>query len=294
MVQYVLPASFAIAAFLFIRGLSGKSSAEPSWREQALGTGAQLTVQKRESPQSALRGRSAIERVVQAPPGFLKPADRLVERAGVAGSVSGASLLGFSIALGVAALAGWTLTHVASGLTGTDLGIAMALGAVGAATPWVLISGHADRRRSSIERALPDVMDLLTASLEAGLALESALTRIASRAQGPLAEELRRTLSEISLGRRRRDALIDFAERVDISSLNTLVSAINQAERTGMQLGQVLRAQSEDLRRKRRQKAEEAAMKAPVKMLLPLVGFIMPTLFIIILGPAGIQLGDTF
>jgi tight adherence protein C len=159
---------------------------------------------------------------------------------------------------------------------------------LGAAVPWVLVKGRADRRQRTIERALPDMLDLLVVSIEAGLALEGALQRVSERGAGALSEEIRRTLNEIALGRRRYDALVSLAERTQVPALQTLVNAMNQAERSGMHLGPVLRSQAEQLRTRRRQQAQERALKAPVKMLIPLAIFIFPAMFLVILGPAAI------
>jgi tight adherence protein C len=143
--------------------------------------------------------------------------------------------------------------------------------------------GH---RQHTIIRGLPDAFDLITTCVEAGLGLDAALARVAEKVEGPFAEELTRTLREISLGKMRRDALKEFATRTNVPDLTTFVNAVIQAEQMGSSIGAVLRVQADQLRVRRRQRAEEQAYKAPIKMIFPLVLCILPTLFIAILGPA--------
>jgi tight adherence protein C len=156
--------------------------------------------------------------------------------------------------------------------------------------PRVWLKGQISRRRKQIQRELPDAMDLLTTSVEAGLGIDAALGRVADKGKGPLAEDIRRCLREMSLGHTRREALTDFAARTELPDINAFVNAVNQAEQTGVSLGRVIRIQAEQLRMRRRQRAEQEAQKAPVKMVVPLVLFIFPAMFIVILGPAAIQI----
>lgn len=143
-------------------------------------------------------------------------------------------------------------------------------------------------------RELPDVLDLLTVSLEAGLGFDAALNKLISKKDGVLASEFRRCLEEIRLGKTRREALTGVKERLDLEELKVLISSILQAEKLGIGMVQVLRIQSQEVRDQRKQRAEEEAMKAPIKMLFPLVLFIFPSLFIVLLGPALIQFVETF
>lgn len=173
--------------------------------------------------------------------------------------------------------------------SGTE-GLALVIASFGVVGPLVWLSGRVTRRRQQINHELPDTLDLIIVSLEAGLGFEAAIARITDRSEGTLAEELRRVLAEMNVGRGRRHALQALAARTGVPSVGSLVSAILQAEQTGMSIAQVLRAQSDHLRIVRRQHAEEMAMKAPLKMLFPLVFFIFPSLFVVILGPAILQL----
>ncbi len=145
-------------------------------------------------------------------------------------------------------------------------------------------------RQKEIQLALPDTIDLISISVEAGLGLIAAIQRIAERFPHALSEEFLRTLQEVRLGRAQGDALRDMARRVDLPDLTTLLTAIVQAEQLGLAVSNVLKIQSERLRERRAQRAREAAQKAPIKMTFPLVLFIFPALFIVILGPAMIKI----
>ena len=145
-------------------------------------------------------------------------------------------------------------------------------------------------RQKEIQLALPDTIDLISISVEAGLGLVAAIQRISERFPNPLSEEFLRTLQEVRLGRAQGDALRDMARRVDLPDLTTLLTAIVQAEQLGLAVSNVLKIQSERLRERRAQRAREAAQKAPIKMTFPLVLFIFPALFIVILGPAMIKI----
>lgn len=149
-------------------------------------------------------------------------------------------------------------------------------------------------RQKAILKGLPSFLDLLTVSVEAGLGFDAALSKVTSREQGPLVEEFQRVLQEIRMGKARRDALKDVGGRTEVKELSSFLSALIQADQLGVSVGNVLRVQAQQMRRSRRQRAEEAAMKAPIKMLFPLVFFIFPSLFIVLLGPAVIQMVGTF
>jgi tight adherence protein C len=149
-------------------------------------------------------------------------------------------------------------------------------------------------RTAKLERSLPDALDLLSISVEAGLAFDAALAQVARNTDGPLAEEFARVLQEMQIGLGRSHALRAMAERNDLPDLRSFCSAMVQADAFGIPVGQVLRVQSQEIRVKRRQRAEEAAQKIPVKIMIPLVLFILPSLFIAVLGPAIIQMVGVF
>jgi tight adherence protein C len=180
------------------------------------------------------------------------------------------------------------------GFQANQLLLVVALGAVGLVLPYFWLINHIRRRQGTITKSLPDSFDLVTTCVEAGLGLDAALARVAEKVEGPFAEELSRTLREVGMGRMRRDALRELGERTGVPDLITFVNAVVQAEQMGTGIGQVLRVQSNQLRVRRRQRAEEIANQAPVKMVFPLVLCIFPTLFMVILGPAGITLYESF
>ena len=141
-------------------------------------------------------------------------------------------------------------------------------------------------RQKAILLAIPDTLDLLTISVKAGLGFDAALGKVVEKTEGPLTDEFRRALAEVRIGKPRRDALKEMVARTNVPALTNFIGAIVQAEQLGVAIANVLEVQSEQLRIERRQRAEEMAAKAPIKMLFPLVGCIFPSMFIVILGPA--------
>ncbi|SFA79295.1 MULTISPECIES: type II secretion system F family protein [unclassified Bacillus (in: firmicutes)] len=165
---------------------------------------------------------------------------------------------------------------------------------MGLTIPHLYLRQKTKARNHKALRELPDVLDLLTVSLEAGLGFDSAVSRVVSKKEGVISNEFHRCLEEIRLGKTRREALAGIRERVDVDEVKAFISSILQAEKLGIGMVQVLRVQSNEVRDRRKQRAEEEAMKAPIKMLFPLVLFIFPSLFIVLLGPAIIQFVQTF
>ncbi len=152
--------------------------------------------------------------------------------------------------------------------------------------PEFWLGGRVKKRQKAILLMIPDTLDLLTISVRAGLGFDAALGKVVEKLKGPLSEEFRRALAEIRVGKARRDSLRDIVPRTEVPPLTNFIGAIIQAEQLGVSISKVLQVQSEQLRIERRQRAEEQAAKAPIKMLFPLVGCIFPSLFIVILGPA--------
>ena len=160
--------------------------------------------------------------------------------------------------------------------------------------PKLYLKHKISERQKEIERSLPDVLDLLTVSIEAGLSFDGAVAKLVEKMSGVLVEELSIVLKEMRVGISKRDAFKSLVERVPAPSLVTFVGSIMQADQLGVSIGNVLRIQSSQVRQKRRQKTRENAMKAPIKMLLPMIIFIMPTIFIVLLGPVLIKVMEAF
>ncbi|HEU5015273.1 MAG TPA: type II secretion system F family protein [Roseiflexaceae bacterium] len=166
-------------------------------------------------------------------------------------------------------------------------------GVIGYLLPGIWLGQQIKKRKKNIVKALPDALDLLTISVEAGLAFDSALQRVAEKWDNELSREFRRVLTDVRLGRSRREALRDMAQRTGVEDVQTFTAAIIQAEQLGVSIGKILRVQADQMRIRRRQRAEEAAQKAPIKMLFPMVFLIFPSLFVVILGPAVPKLMDS-
>jgi tight adherence protein C len=165
---------------------------------------------------------------------------------------------------------------------------------VGFFGPSYFLTLKARRRQDAVSAALPDALDLLAVSVEAGLGFDGAISKLTEHMEGPLIDEFQLALGEMRVGEGRPEALKRMAERVPAPEMASFVRAIVQADQLGISLGRLLRVQATDTRLKRQALAEEKAMKAPIKMLFPLVVFIFPAMFIVILGPAFINLGKVF
>lgn len=159
---------------------------------------------------------------------------------------------------------------------------------------WILpdqwLKQKAGTRRAAIETSIPDFIDLLTICLDAGLSFDAALQRVAEKVEGPLAEELIVMLTEIRYGRPRLEAMEALSNRVGVEDMTAFVNAVTQSQKLGVGLGETVRIQSGEIRRRRRQAAEEKASQAALKMLFPMIGCIFPTLFIVLMGPVALLL----
>lgn len=232
--------------------------------------------------------RSVASAVGQATPSRVLAAieGRLVK----AGSPRNMKASGFLTILGVlcpAAFAGsWFLVRRA-GVAGPRAALlAGAFAATAGYLPWFELGRTASKRQKEVRLSLPDVMDLLVVSVEAGLAFDMALLRVVEKSKGAVTAEFQKVLREIQLGKPRKEALRDMADRAGVQELGALVSAVIQAEQLGVGIAGVLRLQSDLIREKRQQLIEEQAMKAPVKMLFPLVFLVFPSILVVVLGPA--------
>jgi tight adherence protein C len=191
---------------------------------------------------------------------------------------------------------------VGSGLVVLLLGTQMPMLLVGPAGGLILgylapdleLSRRIRRRQRELLKALPSALDLLTISVEAGLGFDAAMARVCEKYHNPLSAEFAQVLNEIRLGRPRTEALDDMARRNKVEELNNFIQAVIQSEQLGVGIANVLRIQSEEIRRRRRQRAEEAGQKAPLKMLFPMACCIFPTLFIVLLGPAILEVAADF
>lgn len=163
-------------------------------------------------------------------------------------------------------------------------------GFLGFILPAMFLRSMIDRRKQAIVKKLPDALDLMTICVDAGLTFNGSMQKVEEKWDDPLAREFGRALYEMQLGKSRRQALRDMADRMDVPDVTSFIAAVLQADQLGVGIGKVLRIQSEQMRVRRRQRAEEKAQQAPVKMLFPMVFLIFPSIFIVLLGPAGFQM----
>ena len=217
--------------------------------------------------------------------------------AGFAGRIQASDFLGakgFATLVGAGLGVGISLRLVPQyGVIGL-LVCLLGLGALGYYVPDIWLSGQEGRRRDEIQRAMPDAIDLLTISVEAGLGFDAALQRVVEKSDNTLTREFGRVIAEMRVGVARRDALRSLVERTGVDDLSVFVTAIIQAEQLGASIANVLRIQSAEMRIRRRQRAEILAHQAPIKMLFPMVFLIFPPIMIVVLGPAIPPLLHTF
>ena len=204
---------------------------------------------------------------------------------------------GFLAAKAAAGIGGLVLGMLFGGALVGGAGILLfgaMLGGLGFLAPDFVVGMRARKRREAIRSQLPDALDLLAVSVEAGLGFDGAISRLIDHMDGPLTEEFGLTLNEIRIGESRQDALKKLSERADTPEISGFTRAIIQADQLGISLGRILRVQASDTRQRRQAAAEEKAAKAPIKMLIPTVLFIFPAMFLVILGPAFLNLSKIF
>jgi len=198
---------------------------------------------------------------------------------------------------GLAALLVAALTFFLTMLAGIPVSrrllFSAAMALLGFLLPTIWLGSRIRRRQDEIVKTLPDTLDLLTISVEAGLPFDGAMQRVADKWDNELGKAFQRLLAEMRVGKARRDALRDMADRMDVPDVTSFVAALIQADQLGISIAKVLRIQSEQMRIKRRQRAEEKAQQAPIKMLIPMTFLIFPTILIVILGPAALVLKDS-
>jgi tight adherence protein C len=239
-----------------------------------------------------LRVGSALRRFT--PVGYLEKTQRKLMLAGYPGNLDAPAFVVIKLLATAAGvfLAFFTVRFASDTMQRVLLfGLPIALGYFG---PDAWLNRKVDERTTAMQRALPDILDLLVISVEAGLGFDSALARVVGTVPGPLSEEFFRMLQETRVGVSRRDAMRHMMDRTDLNELRSFLLAMLQAEAFGVTIARVLRVQADEMRVKRRQRAQEKAFAAPVKLVFPLVFCIFPSLFIVLLGPAAIQISGAF
>ncbi|MFW5866351.1 MAG: type II secretion system F family protein [Armatimonadota bacterium] len=228
-----------------------------------------------------------------APAEALENARQELERAGNPMGLNAQSFMTLRVFTTIAGLGGayWVFTNPALSQN-MRLPIAGFVLLVGILAPRYILQKSVQGRHNLIRKALPDVIDLLVVSVEAGAGLDGALAEVVQRKEGPLVEEFKRLLGEVRVGKTRRRAWQDMAERVGEDNLSALVASLAQAEQLGVSIAKALRTQSDSLRTRRSLQIKEVAAALPVKMLFPLIFFIFPSLFVILLGPGLMSMTD--
>ncbi|RLC82491.1 MAG: type II secretion system F family protein [Chloroflexi bacterium] len=228
------------------------------------------------------------------PQSMLRNTAEKLELAGSPYNWSAAEFLGLRVFAGLLlALIGFLLMSMGKAKLSYALGLSLILGLLGFNLPVIWLGAKIRSRRKEILRALPDALDLITISVEAGLGFDAALARVAEKWDNELSREFARALGEMRVGRPRHEALRDMAARAGIPEVANFVAAVIQADQLGVSIAKVMRVQSEQMRIRRRQKAEELAHKAPIKMIVPLVVLVFPSILIILLGPALISIKNS-
>ena len=222
--------------------------------------------------------------------------NRLIELAGNPPSLTAERIVAFKIVFGIVGVVVGILVAPLLPFTGFMVPVmsVVLFSLAGYTFPSAGLASRATKRQKEIRKALPDTMDLLTISVEAGLGFDAALAQVVKNVPGPLSEEIARMLQEMQIGVSRTEALRHVNDRTEVPELDGFVLSMIQADKYGVGVAKVLRAQSTELRQKRRQRAEEVAQKVPLKLLFPMIFLVLPALFIVILGPGAIQVYETF
>lgn len=290
----VVAAVAAAAVILIAFGLAGSAPVDPvQARLTQLGSMTAKNLEELELQQPffdrtirplASRLSGSVARITSS--NFSERTEKRLALAGNPGEMRTADWLGIKAIVAVVTAA---ILFIVFGLLGQNFLGGIALGVVGLGIGYILpefwLSGRVKKRQKAILLQIPDALDLLTISVRAGLGFDAALGKVVEKMKGPLIDEFRRALAEVRVGKVRREALRDIIPRTEVPPLTNFVGAIIQAEQLGVSISKVLQVQSEQLRIERRQRAEEMAAKAPIKMLFPLIGCIFPSMFIVILGP---------
>jgi tight adherence protein C len=291
----IVAAAAAISVLLIAVGVAGAREEDPlKARLSQLGQMTAKDLQELELQQPffdrtikplAARLSGGVAKVTSS--SFSERTEKRLAMAGNPGDMKVADWLGIkAIGAGVGAGVLFILFGILAGDLSRGLLLALVGAGIGYVGPEFWLGGRVKARQKAILLAIPDALDLLTISVRAGLGFDAALGKVVEKMKGPLVDEFRRALAEVRVGKARREALRDIVPRTEVQPLTNFIGAIIQAEQLGVSISKVLQVQSEQLRIERRQRAEEQAAKAPIKMLFPLVGCIFPSLFVVILGPA--------
>jgi len=231
------------------------------------------------------------------PQSAIQNAQRNIELAGRPNGMDASTYVAIRFVLGIGLGFGTLILLRLSpneGLRSKALLLMIVFGVLGYFLPELWLRSKINKRQEEIVKAMPDALDLLTICVGAGLGFDAAMQKVVEKWDNELAFEFGRVLREVQLGKTRREALRDMADRVGVPEMTSFVAAIIQSEQLGVSLGKVLQIQADNMRVKRRQRAQEAAQKAPVKMLFPLVFLVMPALFLVLLGPAAMIVVQMF
>jgi tight adherence protein C len=300
---FLAGASVALAMFLLIDVATLPARERLGSIRRAAGYGRSRFVPGRPDDPGNFRERAmlpfltAVARVVtRVTPGA--SADRVAHKLLAAGLGRKVSPTVFLASKALVAGGGFLAGQVAAGALGALASKGLLLGVVfaviGFLLPDVVVTFKTRSRKEVLRAALPDALDLLAVSVEAGLGFDGAISKLTEHMEGPLAEEFALTLGEMRIGESRQNALTKMMQRVGTPEFSAFVRAIIQADQLGISLGRILKVQAADSRSRRQLSAEERAMKAPIKMLFPTVIFIFPAMFIVILGPAFLNLSEIF
>jgi tight adherence protein C len=291
----IVAAVAALAVLLIVAGIAGSRGEDPlKARLSQLGEMTAKDLQELELQQPffdrtikplAARLSGTVSRFTSS--SFSERTEKRLMQAGNPGDMKVSDWLGIKA---IATGAGFGISFLLFGVLGGNITNGLLFGlvfaAIGYLAPEFWLGGRVRKRQKLILLQIPDALDLLTISVRAGLGFDAALGKVVEKLRGPLVDEFRRALAEVRVGKARREALRDIVPRTEVQPLTNFIGAIIQAEQLGVSISKVLQVQSEQLRIERRQRAEEQAAQAPIKMLFPLVGCIFPSLFVVILGPA--------
>jgi tight adherence protein C len=295
-VALIVGAIAAVAVVLIVLGVASAAGGEDPLRARLNQLGAMTAkdLQELELQQPffdrtvrplASRLSGAVAKITSS--SFTERTEKRLAMAGNPGNVRVTDWLGIKA---IGAAIGAAVFFLFVGIIGKNLTMGVLLALVGLGIGYIgpefWLGRRVRGRQKKILVGIPDALDLLTISVRAGLGFDAALGKVVEKMKGPLVDEFRRALAEVRVGKTRRDALRDIVPRTEVQPLTNFIGAIIQAEQLGVSISKVLQVQSEQLRIERRQRAEEQAAQAPIKMLFPLVGCIFPSLFIVILGPA--------